>query len=445
MPGFIKNISIAVVIASLAITAVHAQMFTLPNPHFVNNRYAFNPSLAGSLRQPYIAVNYRKQSIGNLRNTPQYYFLSAEIPSKYGGNNFGLQAYSRKAGLFMNNFVAAHYAIQVRPGPYQKIRMGIGGGVKFSMLDLKNADANDPVLQSWNNKTYPLLQAGLSYNNRNFWIGASLQDILYEEINSQNTYTYNRSLLPWKNYNAFMSYKFKMSEEFSLETAFLHRSKEYTAHSFELNMTGNYQDKFWVAASYRTDIGPTVMAGFKISGFLSGAVGYKSNDFVRRDANAVSNPAYDILLGLYGRRELKDEEEEWQELQEMKEEKKEQKKEKKTIPPPTPPVVKKDTSFKPATTEVVKGKESNDLNYNYYVVVGAFSSSENALKYASQITGQKKIDAKVGYNSVKKLYYVYVYVTDSYESAREWYNKYRGTNEWTDIWILRIIKDKNEK
>jgi type IX secretion system PorP/SprF family membrane protein len=409
---------------------LQSQSFSLPNPHFANNRYAFNPSLAGSWGYTYVAVDYRKQHIGGVEGTPQHGFVAIDIPFQYRRHNIGFQAYGRQAGLFSNSFLAAHYALQLMPSPHQRFRLGFGGGMKFTMLDTKAIDPTDPVLQNWKNKTEPLLQAGISYNSNHFWIGFSLQDILYKEPELNKS----GSLSSFKHYNAFMSYKFIASEELFIETALLHRSKEYDMPSVELNITGTYQNKYWLGASYRNDIGATVMAGFKIAGFFSAAFGYKTTDFINKTGNSIRNPAMDILLGFHlGNQETA--KEEWIDRPE------------KSIPISGKDSTgrnKKDSAAKNIARKVVKGTDSSDLNYNHYVVVGVFSKEDNARNFTDKVIKEQALPAKIGYNSITKLYYVYIYQSGDYESSHEVYQKYRGTNQFGDIWILRIVKNKDD-
>lgn len=412
-------------------SCLDAQSFSLPNPHYFHNRYALNPSLAGSLGYTYLAVNYRKQNIGDLPGTPQHLFAALDIPFRYRRHNLGIQAYGRKAGLFSNTFFAAHYALQVMPSPNQRIRFGLGGGMKFSMLDTKSVDPNDPVVQSWKNKTDPLLQAGISYNAGNFWIGASLQDILYKEPATNGK---TASSAPFRHYNAFLSYKFIANDDLFFETALLHRSKEYEQSSVELNATGMLQNKYWLALSYRNDIGATVMAGFKVSGFLSTALGYKTGDFFnRKNSTYISNPAIDVLLGFhFGNEETA--KEEWIDRNDDELLPKAKDTVRKSLP-------KQDTTSKVAVRNVVKGNDPRDLNYDHYVVVGTFSKETNARNFSDRVAKETGADAKIGYNSIKQLYYIYIFKSAEYEPAREIYLKYRGSNQFGDIWILRIVKE----
>jgi type IX secretion system PorP/SprF family membrane protein len=410
---------------------VQAQDFALPNPHFFNNRYALNPSLAGSLGYGYLALNYRKQNIGDLPGTPHYAFAAFDVPFEHRKNNLGVQLYGKKAGLFTNSFFAVHYAMQMMPAANQRIRFGFGGGVKFSMLDTKLVDVTDPILQGWKNKKLPLFQAGISYNIGNFWAGASLQDVLYQQPAEDLKQT--EPVTPFKRYNAFMAYRFVASDELFFETALLHRSKEYNEASIELNAMCMLQNKYWLAASYRNDIGATIMAGVKISGFLSAALGYKTTDFTNKKSTSLSNPAYDILMGFhFGNEETA--KEEWVEKT-VKEKKVKEKKTKEKID-----TTKKDTTKLVDVRVVTKGKKANDLNYDYYVVVGVFSIEANAQNYTSKIIKDMGINAQVGYNSVKNLYYVYCFKSSEYEPALQIYQNFRGTNQFGDIWILRIVK-----
>jgi hypothetical protein len=182
----------------------------------------------------------------------------------------------------------------------------------------------------------------------------------------------------------------------------------------------------------------TAMVGLKISGFLSTALGYKTNDFFSKKAGtALNNPALDVLLGFHlGTPETA--KEEWEEKEEKPTKKAEPGKAldtaKKTIP-------QKDTTAKPPVRSIVKGNQPNDLNYDHYVVIGTFSQENNARNYADKITKEMKLDAKLGFNSIKNLYYVYIFKSAEFNPALQIYEQYRGTNQFGDIWILKIVKE----
>ncbi len=78
------------------------------------------------------------------------------------------------------------------------------------------------------------------------------------------------------------------------------------------------------------------------------------------------------------------------------------------------------------------------LNNGIYVIVGAFTIPENAIKYAKSIKIKSK-SPKVGRYRGNGLYYVYTYDTrENLEYAREKRSELRTTGQFYDTWLLYV-------
>jgi len=88
---------------------------------------------------------------------------------------------------------------------------------------------------------------------------------------------------------------------------------------------------------------------------------------------------------------------------------------------------------------VKKGTHLLELPEGHYVINGAFSSLENAQRYSDKLF-QMGYKASFGYVTVKNLYYVFVYKTDSAEKARAERDKLRRNDMFKDAWYLLVEK-----
>lgn len=83
-------------------------------------------------------------------------------------------------------------------------------------------------------------------------------------------------------------------------------------------------------------------------------------------------------------------------------------------------------------------QEITYLNNGIYVIVGAFTIPENAIKYAKSIKIKSK-SPKVGRYRGNGLYYVYTYATrENLEYAREKRSELRTTSKFYDTWLLYV-------
>jgi outer membrane protein OmpA-like peptidoglycan-associated protein len=71
---------------------------------------------------------------------------------------------------------------------------------------------------------------------------------------------------------------------------------------------------------------------------------------------------------------------------------------------------------------------------HYYVVVGGFALQENAERFTGHVHGLN-YPAAYGFNAERKLYYVYVRLTDDKMSARELVYRLREEQEFKKAWI----------
>ena len=77
-------------------------------------------------------------------------------------------------------------------------------------------------------------------------------------------------------------------------------------------------------------------------------------------------------------------------------------------------------------------------DYPNYVVIGAFASHENAIKFTDRANRQK-LQTKYDINPTRNLYYVYVMVTDDRPAAIREAIRLRKESQYFDTWVYRGI------
>lgn len=86
---------------------------------------------------------------------------------------------------------------------------------------------------------------------------------------------------------------------------------------------------------------------------------------------------------------------------------------------------------------VKRGNHLLELEPGEYVVVGAFSSYENAEKYSDELFF-KGYQTRFGYITGKKLWYVYIFKGGDIQEARQQRDKYRKTGLFRKAWVITV-------
>lgn len=86
---------------------------------------------------------------------------------------------------------------------------------------------------------------------------------------------------------------------------------------------------------------------------------------------------------------------------------------------------------------VMKGNNQFELLQGNYIIVGVFSSFQNAEKYSDQLheIGQ---NVKWGFNSQKNFWYVYIYYSQTPDDIRDHLEQIRKVPQLKDAWLLTV-------
>lgn len=86
---------------------------------------------------------------------------------------------------------------------------------------------------------------------------------------------------------------------------------------------------------------------------------------------------------------------------------------------------------------VQKGNEAGEMERGYYIIKAVFKEKDKAQNYSDRLF-KEGINSKLGYNSDKKYYYIYLKQTDSEENARKDKNKITQEEGLKEVWILEV-------
>jgi type IX secretion system PorP/SprF family membrane protein len=295
---------------------------------YVFNNYLLNPAVSGIENYTDVKAGYRSQWTG-LQGAPVTSYLTINAPlgqnflqgdatafPAEGGENPSSRLYTQnymaaephhgigfgivtdKAGPITQTNIDASYAYHL--GLTDKINLAVGVSAGVSHISLNTSEIVlenplDPAISNGNNSQWkPDLGVGVWMYSSNYYVGASVQQLLPQNLYFSSNNTYNQSkTVP--QYFVTAGVKLFMTDDITLLPSFLIKVIEPTPVTYDLNAKFSFRDKFWFGGSYRHNDSFGVLAGVNISSFIN--VGY-SYDITTSALNTVSNGTHEIVIGI---------------------------------------------------------------------------------------------------------------------------------------------------
>jgi type IX secretion system PorP/SprF family membrane protein len=309
--------------AAQLVTAQQRPQYT----QYMFNNYLLNPALSGIENYTDVKAGYRSQWTG-LEGAPVTSYLTVNAPlgsafvngdasavPEADGENPGSRMYTQyyqaaephagigftlvtdKAGPITQTDIDATYAYHIGITSTFNLALGVAAGVSRTALNTSEitTEYSDPAIYNGSSGQWsPDLGAGIWGYSSNYYIGASVQQILPQNLyySSTNSIYQNKSV-PHFFFTA--GYKIFMSDDLTLMPSFMIKEINPVPITYDINTKVEFRDVFWIGGSYRHDDSFGILAGFNISSFLN--VGY-SYDITTSALNTVSNGTHEIVLGI---------------------------------------------------------------------------------------------------------------------------------------------------
>jgi len=97
-----------------------------------------------------------------------------------------------------------------------------------------------------------------------------------------------------------------------------------------------------------------------------------------------------------------------------------------------------------AQTKTPAPVKQNELKEGYYLIVGVFSSEENAQRYGKEL-GTKGFPTTYAFSPVKNMFYCFTMRSDSLLSVKDKYYELRKHEEFYSVWVLKVHDHKETK
>lgn len=276
---------------------------------YIFNNFLLNPALSGIDSYIDLKIGYRKQWSG-LEGAPTTQYISVNTPigddyirssinsfSSNGYNplsrslvnsysaaephhGFGLMAMNDKAGLLRQNSVSATYAYHL--GLSSNVNLSLGVAAGFHSLGLKVEDIvaeyeQDPLFNAgYNNRLRPDLGFGLWLYGPRFFVGTSVKQIIGSSAVVEDNAVVSR---PYQSssFYATTGYKIFLDEEIAMIPSMLVSYWRNAPPAIDVNLKLAYQDKLWIAGSFRNNDAFSVLAGYNFGSLINVSYSYDVN------------------------------------------------------------------------------------------------------------------------------------------------------------------------
>lgn len=293
---------------------------------YIFNNYLLNPALSGMENYTDLKIGHRQQWAG-INGAPRTTFVSAHwvLGDKYlwrnalslpengdppMGRNYtqnytsspahhglGFMAVNDKAGPLSFLNVALTYAYHLKMSDALNLSLGTAVGINRASIDVSALlleDQNDPALSNaGNSKIKPDLSLGLWLYGARFFAGASVQQILPQEISFSSNSNYNTSK-EVAHVFATTGYKLFIDDEISATPSVMLKWVGDVPLSYDANLKVSFRDRFWVGGSYRKNDSFAALAGLNFNNVFNLTYSY---DYTTSSLRSYTSGSHELVLG----------------------------------------------------------------------------------------------------------------------------------------------------
>ncbi|SOD14443.1 type IX secretion system membrane protein PorP/SprF [Pedobacter xixiisoli] len=254
-------------------------------PHYsqyLQNMSVLNPAVTGVNSGMDLRLGMRTQWQG-FEGAPKTGYVSFSTPVSFGGDlatyrgaDLGVTEPETKDDMFDYSASMSHHSfgalfLSDKTGPLSRItgnvtyayhisigettNLSVGVGVGANRLGINGQslvfeELGDGVVgtSSQINKYTPDLNAGLYYYGSNFYVGASMQQIIKNKIAFDGDFNVGKEVA---HYFVAAGYQFWINNDFSVTPSVMLKVVNPLPKAFDLSMKFAYRNNFWIGGGYR--------------------------------------------------------------------------------------------------------------------------------------------------------------------------------------------------
>jgi len=443
----------------LTVTSGFAQQLPFSSQYYTNP-FTINPAFTGNHEHVNAFLTHRSQWIG-IAGAPQTSFLTVDGPISERNIGLGLKLYSDVTDITSRVGAFADYSYRLKINDDMNVVFGVALGVIDNKIDFSKvvvSQPEDPMLfTTVQHKTVFSADFGVAYNWKKLEVGICVPQLIgnkirYKKDDGQNSY-YKMA----RQYGGSVKYVFDVIKDKEI-TAYPLVTVAYTPGSiiqYDVNAVIDWKKIGWFGITYHSDYAVALSAGVRYKGLAVGyaydlgitsvkshlgssselLLSYTFGGTKKEEAVVTASPNDAVVDEAIAKLKAKADSNQV-ELDRLK------------------ALIEKlgaggTAATTPGTSEsltenLMRTASSNDfvdengmsMSGGFYVIVGTFSSKENANKFkdANIIKGYR--ETQVIQNHKTKVYYVFVHKGDKQEDSEMEQKKFK--NEYPDVWIQKL-------
>lgn len=292
---FIRLALLLAVFLSVKMQAQQDPQYT----QYMFNTMSVNPAYAGSKDHSVFNFLARKQWI-KIEGAPQTQTFSYDTQIKHSGVGIGLNAINDEVGPAQETYVDANLSYALQVNDYSFLALGLKLGTRVLNIDWskgKHREQDDVFEENIVNKFMPTLGIGAYYYTDQYYIGASISNVL-----ETKHYNANKEYVATEESHLFLiaGYVFDLNRELKFKPTVLAKGAMNTPLSVDVSANFLYQEKFSGGVSYRWNDSVSAMLGFQVTENLNIGYAYDLTTSNFRNYNSGSHELmlrYEILNG----------------------------------------------------------------------------------------------------------------------------------------------------
>ncbi|HEY0029621.1 MAG TPA: PorP/SprF family type IX secretion system membrane protein [Bacteroidia bacterium] len=453
-----RNLIISSALILLTGTTI-AQQVPFSSQYYANP-FVTNPAFTGNHERTNAFLTHRSQWTG-IAGAPQTSYLTIDGPIEAKNVGLGLNLYSDVTDITSRVGAFANYSYKLKVNDDNNLFFGLALGVINNRIDFSKAvvrDANDPFLfADSQQKTVFSADFGLAYTWKKLEIGLCAPQILGNTIRYKKTDNETSYYKLARHYQGSVKYVFDVvkEKEITVYPLIMVRYATGSVFQYDANLVLDWKKIGWVGVTYHSNYAVAISGGLRYKNI---AVGYaydlgiskvksytgSTSEFLlsytfggaKQEEVAKEDPKDAVIDETIAKLKAKTDTSE-AEIQRLKEELAK---------------LKSGGTSSNSTTEVnstltenlMRTGSSTDyvdengmgMGSGFYVVIGSFSSKDNANKFkdANVIKGYN--NSQIIQNHKTKVYYVFVNRQDKLADAEAEQLKFK--TEYPDVWIQKL-------
>lgn len=256
----------------------------------------YNPAYTGTDDAANVMLVNHTQWTG-FKGAPQYNLLTFDGNVLNKNTGLGVSIANDRRGVTNRIGGNVSYSYKLRFKKNIHLLLGLSAGAINQSINYSNAiveNPNDPSLFSnTQNKTTFDANAGLAFICRGFELGFAIPQIANNKINyvanNDTRVFYTQS----RHYMSSIKYKFLISKEITLNPLLLARYVPNTPIQYDANLNLNWQNKFWIGATYKNNYALGLNLGVVI--YKRFSIGY-SYDYMLGSISKYAGLSHEIML-----------------------------------------------------------------------------------------------------------------------------------------------------